>query len=171
MKNLKEEQIYRLGSLTVITVVMLLLNILCVMLVKNSGLSTEGIGGLSLDGADFNFLMRFFGTMVDGVIQGLIAMVCTVAIILLSAATYIPWRFIAIKKDSTIGKIEVDYASLILLVFIFEAFITDFILLGKKSLFMIVIWTLVPALLHFLLGIISLKIQKKKSDVENVPFS
>lgn len=157
INDLSNRQKVRIISLLIISILLFLSASGYASSIKNAGQQIDYVEDMNVDGSDFSPIANLFIAGTNGFLQFLTSIVAVIAMVVISLILLIPWRLIAIKKDSKISKAEPDIAKAILIIFVIITPITGFIITHFTCAFSILLLTLIPALFLLVLSVLPLK--------------
>lgn len=157
VNDLSNRQKIRVISLLIISILLFLSASAYASSIQNAGQQIDYVDDMNVDGSDFSPIANLFVAGTNGFLQFLTSIVSVIAIIILSLILLVPWRLIAIRKDSEISKKEPNIAKAILVLFVVITPVTGFIITHFTCGFSILLLTLIPALFLLVLGMLPLK--------------
>lgn len=157
VNDLSNRQKMRIISLLIISILLFLSSSEYARSIQNSGQQIDYAENMTVDGSDFTPIANLFVAGTNGFLQFLTSVLAVIAIVIISLILLIPWRLIAIRKDSEISKEEPDIAKAILVIFVVITSITGFIITQLTCGFSVLLLTLIPALFLLIFGVLPLK--------------
>ncbi len=157
VNDLSGRQKARIISLLIISILLFLSSSEYVRSIQNSGQQIDYVENMTVDGSDFTPIANLFVAGTNGFLQFLTSVLAVIAIVIISLILLIPWRLIAIRKDSEISKKEPEIAKAILVLFVVITPVTGFILTHLTFDFSVLLLTLIPALFLLVLSVLPLK--------------
>lgn len=157
VNDLSGRQKARIISLLIISILLFLSSSEYVRSIQNSGQQIDYVENMTVDGSDFTPIANLFVAGTNGFLQFLTSVLAVIAIVIISLILLIPWRLIAIRKDSEISKEEPDIAKAILVIFVVITPVTGFIITHLTCGFSVLLLTLIPALFLLIFGVLPLK--------------
>ena len=157
INDLSNRQKVRMISLLIISILLFLSASGYVRSIQNAGQQIYYVEDMDVDGSDCSPIANLFIAGTNGMLQLLTCIAAVVIMVIDSLILLIPWRLIAIRKDSEISKKEPDIAKAILIIFVVITPITGFIITHFTFAFFVLLLTLIPALFLLVLGVLPLK--------------
>lgn len=157
MNDLSNKQKVRIISLLIISILLFLNTMGYINAIQNAGHEIDYVEDVYVDGEDFSPIANLFILGTNGMMQLLTCIVTFIATTIISLIFLIPWRLIAVRKDSEIAQKEPDIAKAMLIVFVVLTPATGFIKTHFTYAFSVLLLTLIPALFLLALGVLPLK--------------
>ena len=157
INDLSNKQKVRVISLFIIAILLFLSASGYAGSIKDAGQQIDYVEDMNVDGSDFSPIANLFITGTNGMLQLLTCIAAVVIMVIDSLILLVPWRLIAIRKDSDISKKEPNIAKAILIIFVVITPVTGFIITHFTVAFFVLLLTLIPALFLLGLGVLPLK--------------
>ena len=167
INDLSNRQKVRVISLLIISIFLFLSASGYAGSIKNAGQQIDYVEDMDVDGSDFSPIANLFIAGTNSMLQLLTSIAAVVIMIIDSLILLVPWRLIAIRKDSEISKKEPDIAKAILIIFVVITPITGFIITHFTCGFSILLLTLIPTLFLLGLGVLPLKKAQFNQNLES----
>lgn len=164
MNDLSNRQKVRIISLFIISILLFLRVSGYISEIQNADNEIDYVEELPVDGEDFSPIANLFILGTNGILQLITIALTYVAMVNISLILLVPWRLIAIRKNSEISKKELDMAKGILKIFVVITPVTGFAMTHFTYVFSIVFLTLIPAAFLLVLGVLPLRNAYKHRD-------
>ena len=123
----------------------------------------QPVDNLNVDGSDFSPIANLFVAGANGLLLFVECLVTGAVMLVFSLILLVPWRIIAIKKDSEIAKCELNMSLIILAGFAAAALIIGLIISRFTLLTVILFLEFIPTVIYLLLCVLPLYLAGKRS--------
>ena len=123
----------------------------------------QPVDNLNVDGSDFSPIAYLFVAGANGLLLFVECLVTGAVMLVFSLILLVPWRIIAIKKDSEIAKCELNMSLIILAGFAAAALIIGLIISRFTLLTVILFLEFIPTVIYLLLCVLPLYLAGKRS--------
>lgn len=158
--SLSKTQKARMISIFIISILLFTVNIIYISEFKDI-FFIEYTDEVMVDGSNFAPFVNLLTFGFNGFLYILTIIATIIIMIFLSLILLIPWRLIAIKKDSVINENEYEIYKKILIIFVILSIALGLIILRFKGIFTIIILTFIPSILIFLFCVLPIKSRTK----------
>ncbi len=157
MKHLSNTQRARIISLSVIELLLFLSILGFIDEIQNAGHQINDVENLVLDGSDVSPIANLFIFGANGMLQAATELLAYLGMLIISFILLVPWRLIALRKNTKIANNELTISKTILAVFVIITPITCLITTRFTYMFCITLLTLIPTILLLIFSIFPLK--------------
>lgn len=161
--ELTSRQKARMLSLLGVMVLLLALVLIYVGAFANEQQQIQPVDNLNVDGSDFSPIANLFVAGANGLLLFVECLVTGAVMLVFSLILLVPWRCIAIKKDSEIAKCELNMSLIILAGFAAAALIIGLIISQFTLLTVILFLEFIPTVIYLLLCVLPLYLAGKRS--------
>lgn len=161
--ELTSRQKARMLSLLGVMVLLLALVLMYVAAFANEQQQIQAAENVNVDGSDFTPLVNLFVSGANGLLLFAECIAAGLVMVFFSLLLLVPWRIIAIKKDSEIAKCELNMSLIILAGFAAAALIIGLIISRFTLLTVILFLEFIPTVIYLLLCVLPLYLAGKRS--------
>lgn len=157
IKKMSGKQKVRVLSLLVIVIILMLSILGYASEIRSSMVKIDYAENVNIDGSDFTAITNLFVAGTNGLLQLMVILATGVAMLIISLIFLVPWRLIAIRKNSQIEEIEVQMAKGMFAGFIIISLLAGLVITRFTNILFIAVLVLITAVLLWLLCVIPLK--------------
>lgn len=161
--ELTSRQKARMLSLLGVMVLLLALVLMYVGAFANEQHQIQAAENVNVDGSDFTPLVNLFVSGANGLLLFVECLVTGAVMLVFSLILLVPWRCIAIRKGSAVGKAELCISLGILAGFAVLSLVVGLVLTRFTMLLLILFLTFIPTVMYLLLSVLPLYLAGKRS--------
>lgn len=162
MKCLTAMQKLRIFSLLVLLILLFISVLGYAYELTNSEPLVDYAEEVYVDGENFTPIANLFMSGANGILQIIEYFAICCAMLVISLALLVPWKCIAIRKNSIVEKIECKISVMMLIAFMIFSLITSFIITHFSNILMTIFLICIPSILYLLFCIIPLYFTNKR---------